>query len=635
MAGPAVLDLIPWDSAPEQEYNAKKREEARELIAYAHELGMKYYSFANEFTFHPSLIKATGASLDPCDPAFWNAVQEKFRMLFQALPELDGIELCNDDISGFWDGYRAYDPLHETPGCEWSYAKRFRTFVQKVHEVVADEFDKTYFHFTWGLTAHEQHYQAAVFREIFTDAVPTNNLYLVPKITCADRWWHQPYNPTFNQTPHDTVVCFETMNYYEGGNTHLFPTFAGAYYQGGLETFLLPEKSNVRGIAGLAGQPANSWDTRSAYTYVLYRLSWDPYDDMENIARDFCAMNFGPAAAEAMAQIYFLSPKAYKYGLHIEPVSYGQYNSFIHMRVGTFPVEGYPSIDGGKEHLEFLHKIYLRCKPWSEETLEDLDHGLNVARDMEARFAEVRGRIADQALAEEAAERLQMTRLLIATNNGYVRTFMALFDYFGHPEERYRKVLENAYDALTSARDQFMAAPGFHYNLFGVDQVIKNARAALEDVAAAKEALDRAPSRSQLEATIMDQQRRYTDVLKQYSSEAVALGRVEAMIDGRDILTIQGNVAGIEHLRWDPPEVRVLEIATPLPAQEVTVIPKDVYSRPIHPFVLEQPSAKNDFTARIYLDDLPGSKDWVICELYYIPRSPAELGLQLPWEKEK
>ena len=62
-------------------------------------------------------------------------------------------------------------------------------------------------------------------------------------------------------------------------------------------------------------------------------------------------------SAEGMAEIYLLSPSAYKYGLHIEPISYGKFNSFIHMRVGTFPAEGYPSIDSGREHLEFLMNL--------------------------------------------------------------------------------------------------------------------------------------------------------------------------------------------------------------------------------------------------------------------------------------
>lgn len=552
-------------------------------------------------------------------------------MIFEALPELDGIELCNDDISGFWDRYAAYDVVRETPECEWSYPKRFRTFVQKVHEVVSGEFGKTYFHFTWGLRADEQHVQPAVFESIFTDAVPTENLYLMPKITMADRWWHQPYNTTFNRTPHDTVVLFETMNYYESGRANLFPTYSGQYFQNGLKTILAPESSNVRGMAMLAGMATDRWDTTGAYAYVLYRLAWDPYEDIEAITRDFCAIHFGPEAADAMAQIYLMTPSAYKYGLHIEPVSYGQFNSFIHMRVGTFPVEGYPTIDGGREHLEFLRRIYLRCKPWERETFDDLNHGLAQANDMVLAFQAAKPLIQDPELARTLEERVNMTRLLIATNNAYVRTAFALFDYFDRSSTPNRLALEAAYTNLVETRAAFMRAPGFGYQLFGVDQVMRNAAAAIEDVDAAREALDSAPSRSELEASVARLQAQYRKVLEERAGDAVHFGRFELMVDGRDILVIRGDSVEIEHLRWDYPEVAVQEILVPLPQEAVTVIPNDLYSRPIHPFVLEQPAAENGYTTRIYLDDLPGGKDWVKFDLYFVRESPEALGLDAPW----
>ena len=633
VSGPAVLDLVPWNSEPEAAVNAENRAKARELIDYAHSLHMKYFSFANEFTFHPSLLTDTGATLSPCDPKFWDAVQEKFRMLFTALPELDGIELCNDDISGFWDAYRAYDLMHETPECDWSYEKRFRTFVQKVHEVVADEFGKDYFHFTWSLTPHEVHTQSAVFREIFTDAVPTNNLYLIPKITTADRWWHQPYNPTFNLTPHETLVCFETMNYYESGSAHIFPTFSGQYFQAGLQSFLTPEDSNLVGTASLAGTRSDSWDTAGAHAYVLYRLMWEPNESIEQIAEDFCAIHFGRDAAKEMASIYLLTPVAYKYGLHIEPVSYGQFNSFIHMRVGTFPAEGYPAIDGGKEHLAFLRTIYLRCKPWIAETLDDLQHGLDTANAMLDRYAQVKPRIQDPALAQDLENRLTMTRNLIRTNLYYVATTFAYFAYIDESSEEHRQALADAFGAFTEARTEFINTPGFGYQLFGVDVMMRNAEAVLADREAAIASLDRKPTRSQLDATVAAQQQKYEEVLKKHADKAVKFAHVEVMVDGRDILNVTGDTYRIEHLRWDSPHVQVFEFLAPLPGKRVTVIPKDIESRPMHPFVLEQPGPDNAYTARIYLDDLPGGQGWMIFDLYYIPEPPENVGLEIPWSK--
>lgn len=633
VAGPAILDLVPWDSEPEATINAANRENARELIAYAHAMHMNYFSFANEFTFHPSLLAKHGATLNPEDPKFWDAVQDKFRMLFTALPELDGVELCNDDISGFWDNYVPYDVMHETPEADWSYPKRFRTFVKKVHDVVSDEFHKEYFHFTWSLVDGEVHTQPSVFREIFTDEIPTNNFYVMPKVTRADRWWHQPYNPTFNLSPHDTIVLFETMNYYEGGKSNIFPTFSGQYFQRGLQTFLMPERSNLKGAAALAGiRGGESWGTRSAYSYVLYRLMWNPDDDMEQIARDFCSIQFGPKAAGGMAELYLLSPRAYQYGLNIEPISYGQFNSHYHMRVGEFPVQGYPNIDHGREHLEWLRKIYLRCKPWEEETLDDIRDGRAVAESMCEKFQAVKPSIEDGALAESIQNRLEMTRYLIETNQRYVESIFAYFDYMDAPSPYRLLRLGEVYEDTRKTCKTFRSLPGYGYTLWGIEELMKAMAEARDDVDQARKSLAEAPSRTELETAIAAQQALYTKVLEEHKDAAVKSAHMRVLIDGRDIVKFQGTGYTIDHIQWDGAQVKDFTSIAPLPEKEVTVIPVNIESRPLHPFVMEQPNEKNGYTARIYLDDVPGGNGWVEFDLYYLEGAPDEFGLEVPWK---
>jgi len=632
VAGPGIPDLVPWNAEPEATRNAENRARARELIAHARALHMNYFSFGNEFVFHPSLLEEHNATLDPCDPAFWDAVQDKFRKLFTALPELRGVTLCLDDLSGFWDDYRPYDLLRETPECDWSCAQRHRVFMEKVMEVML-EFNKTLFQFTWGLTSDGQHVQPAVFREIFQDTVPTDNLYVMPKVTMADRWWFQPYNATFNLTPHETVVLFEPMNYYESGRANIFPTFSGQYFQGGLQTFLLPEDTNLRGAASLAGSIHERWDTIGAYNYVLYRLMWDPDEDITQIARDFCAIHFGVEAAEVMAEIYLSTPAAYKYGLHIEPISYGQFNSFLHMRVGTFPVEGYPAIDGGREHLEFLRWIHNRAKPWKRETLLQLDHGLAVAAEMRARFEDAREAIPGEALVQDLENRLDMTHNLIATNNRYVRLIFAYFDQFDAPSATHEAALRGATEDLAEVREDFVNTPGFGYELFGVDQLLANARALLDEPEATRTALERAPTRAQLQQTIAQQQQRYREVLEEYADDLEHVLDFQAIIDGQDLLHVRGGEHHIEHLRWDHPHDVTVTFHQPLPREEVTVVVRDLYSRPLHPFILEQPTAANDFTVQVYIDDAPGGQDWFRFQLYYLPGPPQHYGLAVPWQE--
>lgn len=632
VSGPPVLDLIPWDSEPERTNNAKTREETRELIAYAHALHLNFYSFAAEFTYHPSLLKKFDATLSPADPKMWDALQEKYRMLFDAIPELDGIEICNDDISGFWENYRPYDIMFDENESDWSYEKRFKTFMEKVHEVVSGEYDKLFMHFTWSLVSHKQHHQPAVFKQIFTEDLPKENLLLLPKITQSDRWWFQAYNPTFNLTSHPTGMAFETMNYYEGSKANIFPTCAGKYYQAGIQYVLSDKNTNMVGTA-FRSSPLNfSWNTYSITPYMLSRLSWDPYEDMHDIVSDFCSINFGVDAADAMADIYLMSAQAYKYGLHIEPVSYGQYNSFIHMRVGTFPSMRYPRIDGGKEHLKFLKEIYIRCKPWIKETEMYLDHGLETSMEMCDKFDKIKAEIKDQELAGSMENKLLMTQRLIRTNNYYVKTFIDYFTYLEKDTEEAKAALEESYNSLVQAKEEFMETEGFGYRLFGVDQVLLNAKSALANRDNEIERMNKMPSREKVEQTIRIQQARYKEVLEKYADEAVKFYEFEGGIDGRDILHISGDKMELEHLRWDHPFITNQEFFAPLPEKAYTVIPRDIESKPMHQFIFEQPSEKNGYKAQVYLYDMPGGTSVNHFELYYIPKSPEELGLEIPWE---
>jgi hypothetical protein len=105
----------------------------------------------------------------------------------------------------------------------------------------------------------------------------------------------------------------------------------------------------------------------------------------------------------------------------------------------------------------------------------------------------------------------------------------------------------------------------------------------------------------------------------------------EGRVDGRDILKIKEDHIDVKHLRWDPIYFNDYNFVKSLPAKEITVIVNDLDSRPLHPFVLEQPNAQNDFTAKIYLYDVPGGAGWVKFELYYLLKSPQDLGLKSIW----
>jgi len=627
--GENPLHLIPWDSEPEAGENVAKRESTKALIEYAHALHMKYLAFGTDFTFHPSLLQEFQATLSPDDPAFWEAVQAKYRRLFHAMPELDGLANFLGEEQMYWGDYQTFDPIHHGVDCDWSLEKRYRTFLIKVRDVVAGEFGKLYFHITWDNSPGEVHAQPQVYRRILDETVPVENVYLIPSSTQNDRWWFQAFNPTFNQTPHHMLVIFETMDYHHGEN--MFPTYPAPYYQAWLQLVLGADPCNLRGAN--ADMPVQDvWnETRNLTAYTLYRLMWNPQEDVQTIAEDYAAIHFGPAAAAGMADLFMLSPIAYKYGLYIEPVTYGQFTSLPHIRVGSFVVQGFPAIDRGKEHIEFLRRLYVRCKPWIPETLSYLDHGLETAETMRRRFELVAPAFADEARANQVAQALDMTRLLIQTNNRYVKSFFSYFHYLENADESRRQQLAEQVHALQMSCDQFQRVPGFGYDLAGVRQLIVNAQLLLQDRAAAEKELLEAPTMAEIEAAVAREQEKYARILQDHAEQVVRVLHWQGRVDGVDVLKIRDKSLEVEHVKWDAIYFQDRTFFSALPQRPVTVIPKNLDSRPMHPFVLEQPSAENGYTAKILLNDLPGGAGWCKFDLYYIDKNPQELEMLPPW----
>jgi hypothetical protein len=377
----------------------------------------------------------------------------------------------------------------------------------------------------------------------------------------------------------------------------------------------------------------DDWNTWAVTAYTVSRLSWNHKDDIRDISRDFAAIHFGHQAAELLADIYLDSPNAYKYGVYIEPVSYGDFRSLPHLRLTTFPAKGLPRLDSGKKHIEFLYKIYLRCKPWMEETLMYLDHGLTIADSMVIKFQAVKPLISEKKLAQEVANAVELTYQLIKTNNLYVKTFFAYFEYRECPHAQNKSQLLKLSTELKSSMESFLNTPGCVYRVAGIEQLVKNVEQALSDLSKAEEILSKAPDEQEIKAIILNLQEKSTRVLNEHNKNAVKLLHWEGRVDGRDLVKVKARQLEIEHLRYDPIAEMKYQFFNALPAEPVTVIPVDIESRSYKPFVLEQPSKSNDFTVTIYLSDFPRhGYSWWKFDLYYIKKEPEILGLNVPWQ---
>jgi len=87
---------------------------------------------------------------------------------------------------------------------------------------------------------------------------------------------------------------------------------------------------------------------------------------------------------------------------------YDVFNKLLQLRITTFPVQGFPGIDHGKEHIKFLYDLYLKCKPWMSETILYLDHGLEISAKMTEKFQSAKPLIKDKPLVPDVENSLRL-----------------------------------------------------------------------------------------------------------------------------------------------------------------------------------------------------------------------------------
>ena len=313
-------------------------------------------------------------------------------------------------------------------------------------------------------------------------------------------------------------------------------------------------------------------------------------------------------------------------------MAHGDFRSLPHLRLTTFPVKGFPRLDNGKKHIDFLKIIYLRCQPWKTETLLYLDHGLDVAHLMVEKFQIAKELITDKQLAEKVGNSVDLTYWLIKTNNLYVKTFFSYFDYREFSAQENKELLVNYAFELRDSIQKFRAIPGCVYRLDGMEQLLKNVDQLLLDFEKEEQKLANAPDDEGIKKIIAGQQEKYADVLKKFKKKAIKFLHWEGRVDGMDLIHIKTNKLEVEHLRYDNIAEMDFQFLKPLPEKNVTVVIKDIQARSFRPFILEQPNKENDYTVTIYLSDYPKhGYSWWKFDLYYIPKPPDELDIAVPW----
>lgn len=598
-----------WADPPHSERTQIYRRLYREVARECHRYGMKCLIIGDEFLYQDRMLPP-GTALSSDSPLLWDILQNRYRSILKALPDLDGVGVRIGEMLPIGN-IRSFDVIHNASLL--SLEEKYRRFVRAMYDVVAVEFNKLYLHRTWVVNDWEQHSVESIFRSIFAD-IPTTNLVISIKLTKTDQWWYQAFNPTFGQTKHTTCVELEMAHGPHGHQT--YPDYMGEWFQAGLNYAL------GRGVVGAAfGFPSSMW--MDAHHYAARRLMWEPHLSPSQLAKDWAAQVFGRKASTAIARMLLLSDDAMEKALYIRPYASTQaWNPLSHLLTGLFVVKGDPVLDRGKEHARFLRELYLLSKPHHDATLEEFREGLGIYDRMLGLFGQARPRISNKEALAKARVSMSQGRDFLALNMAYVTAFMRFFRYEEEATQQARRAARQDVLRLRKALGRYREKVGW-YNTIGVETFLGLAETGLADLAKYREMLAKAPDAVGAR-DIMAQARRKDEALVA-RPDAEKVLHFEANVDGAELLTIKGDSLTNQHISDEATTDILYRFYQGIPRRKGTLAVRPIEVRG-WAFVAEQPSEGNDWAARILVKDPQNGRSIYKFEAYWIPAGAQEAG---------
>ena len=602
-------NFFPWTGSRYEQRSKKYGVFLKRFIEIAHNHHVGLFLIGDEFVYLPELLEQYKAKASVKDENLWRALQSKYRDFLDTFPELDGVATRIGEIYPH-DDFKAFDIIHSqesepNPRIE----ERYRRFIQTMHKVVVQEYGKIYLHRTWVTNVHEQHSIAQIYRNTFTNDVPVKNLLLATKLTSGDQWYaYEPYNDTFGRTPHNTIAQGEIYSGYQGHGS--FIEYPVRYFQAALQWAF---ERHTKGVLNtyVAGGIAHQ-----VIFYTFSRLAWNPNANVETITRDWVTTNFGKQACNEITHIFLMASVALRDGLYLRQPGLHNWSPIRHLRVDTYVRRGNPLWDHGKEHDRFLKDIYLECKPWIPQTIEELNHGVNVAQQMLRIFEDCKHKIKNSQKAVELENLLKHGSASLQLNRAYVIGFLRYFQYREQPTEENKsaliKCLKNLNQSVMMYQKDFT-----YYRLIGIETFIDLAERALSDLDKAERILREAPTPEDIQNMFAEARLTSEKLLKAHP-DALHIASWQATIDGRDIVKLKSGHYTIEHLAADPMGSVHFTWHNDLPSdQECIVVIKPLEVRGMV-YVMEQPSAENQQTITLYLEDPAAGPSVFKFEVYAI-----------------
>ncbi|MCL5746289.1 MAG: hypothetical protein M1541_20550, partial [Acidobacteria bacterium] len=343
---------------------------------------------------------------------------------------------------------------------------------------------------------------------------------------------------------------------------------------------------------------------------------WNPKGDADAIAREGAGATFGPAAAEEATRILFLGSDAARHAFYWQPVALDGWPPQQHIRVDQIILKGNAFWDQGREHDTFLRTIYLKLKPYAEDTYAEAGRGKQIVARMQALFDGVRRRIDPPAAGEQLGQLLRHYDAVTALTRDYTRLILSYFGYREQPTAEARNRLRSDTAAMRTSASAYRAGYKF-FQLDGIDQTVALAERALSDLDKAELILREAPTPEQIQQRILAARDENQRLLAAHP-EAEKILHWKGSVDARNILRIQGDQIRVERLTGDGIHSVEAAFARPVPRQAGgRWVVKPLRARGVA-HVLETPAAANGFTLSLYVDDPEASSAVLEFEVYRI-----------------
>lgn len=601
---------VPSDDPVYGPRSERHRRYLKAIIAEAHAHHIKVIPYAEEAIYLPVWLEKAGAKASAKDPRFWLAMADKYRRLLRALPELDGVTPCVGEIIPSYD-FRALDIVHsQETEPDPRMEERYRTFFAKVHQVVSGEFGKLMLPWTWATNDWQLSAVPEIYQRTFAP-LPVENLHPVIKLTKHDAWYYgTPYNPTYGQTRHASIALAELGSQYQGFGTVVdFPArWAAAALQFAAE----------RGLDGvMAAHPMRNL-LQPGVLYTFSRMSWNPKADADAIAREWAAATFGPAAAADVTRILFLGTDAARHSFYWQPVALDGWPPQQHIRVNQIILKGNAFWDLGREHDAFLRTIYLKLKPYAEETYTEAGRGRDIVAKMRTMFDALQGRIDPPEAGRNLGQLVSHYEATTALTRDYTRLILSYFAYREQRTPQARERLDRDTAAMRASAAAYRAGHKF-FELAGIDQTVTLAERALSGLENAERILREAPTPDQIRERILAAREENRRLLAAHP-EAEKILHWKGSVDARNILRIQGDQIRMERLTGDGIHAVEATFAKPVPREASgRWVVKPLRERGIA-HVMETPAETNGYTLSLYVDDPESSSAVLEFEVYRIRR---------------